>query len=68
MQNIGYFIWYIGLTYLRLAIENDFNYLIFDFSGSGLSEGNYISLGMYSYMQQFRVPLGLRSRYSDKIR
>jgi alpha/beta superfamily hydrolase len=38
-------LYYSGLAYLRLAIENGFNYLLFDFSGSGLSEGKYVSLG-----------------------
>lgn len=42
----GIFYFDIGLCYLRLAIENDFGYLLFDFSGSGLSEGRYVSLGM----------------------
>jgi len=36
---------YKGLTYLKLAIENDFNYVIFDFAGCGLSGGDYVSLG-----------------------
>lgn len=38
---------HIGLSYLKLAIEHEFNYVLFDFSGSGLSEGRYISLGRY---------------------
>jgi hypothetical protein len=50
-----------GFTYLKLAIEHDFSYLLFDFSGSGLSEGKYVSLGRVGFIQQFRILLGLRS-------
>ena len=58
---------YVGLAYLRLALENEFNYLVFDFSGSGLSDGKFVSLGTKLYMQQSRILLGLRSRNSDKL-
>lgn len=33
----GRFDSYLGLSYLKLALEHDFNYVVFDFSGSGLS-------------------------------
>ena len=35
----------IGLNYLSFAIKNDLSYVIFDFAGSGNSEGKFISLG-----------------------
>ena len=28
---------YLGLAYMKMAIENGFNYVTFDFTGSGLS-------------------------------
>lgn len=30
---------------MKLALNNQFSYVIFDFAGSGLSEGKYVSLG-----------------------
>jgi hypothetical protein len=30
---------------MKMAIMNLFSYVIFDFAGSGLSEGKYVSLG-----------------------
>ena len=36
---------WLGLTYLKKAIENNFAYVVFDFTGSGLSDGKYVSLG-----------------------
>ena len=35
------------LKYLRIILENEMNIFCFDFSGCGLSEGDYISLGYY---------------------
>lgn len=40
-----------GLAYMKMAISHGFSYLIFDFAGSGLSEGNYVSLGTFSLIQ-----------------
>jgi len=34
-----------GLSYLHKAIQLDFIYVVFDFAGSGVSDGKYISLG-----------------------
>ena len=34
-----------------MAIEHGFSYLIFDFSGSGMSDGRYISLGTHALIQ-----------------
>jgi hypothetical protein len=31
---------------MRMAIDNLFSYVVFDFAGSGLSEGKYVSLGI----------------------
>ena len=30
-----------------MAISNKFSYVVFDFAGSGISEGKYVSLGFY---------------------
>jgi hypothetical protein len=34
-----------------MAIANQFSYVVFDFAGSGLSEGKYVSLGKPHNMQ-----------------
>ena len=36
-----------------MAIANGFSYVIFDFAGSGLSEGKYVSLGNYFVMKGY---------------
>ena len=36
-----------GLSYLKMAIQNDFAYVVFDFTGSGLSDGKHVSLGTF---------------------
>lgn len=36
---------------MKMAIANGFSYVIFDFAGSGLSEGKYVSLGNYFVMK-----------------
>jgi pimeloyl-ACP methyl ester carboxylesterase len=36
---------HLGLQYLKYFIEKGWNVVLFDFSGSGLSEGDTISLG-----------------------
>lgn len=67
LQDIRYMPTYPGLAYLKLALQNDFSYVIFDFSGSGISEGRYVSLGTCSYMQGSRILLGIRFVSSDKL-
>lgn len=37
----------LGLAYLKMSILNNFSYFVFDFAGSGLSDGRYISLGYH---------------------
>jgi alpha/beta superfamily hydrolase len=36
-----------GVQYLDQLVEKGWNVCLFDFSGSGKSQGNYISLGYY---------------------
>lgn len=32
---------------MKMAVAEGFSYVVFDFAGSGLSEGKYVSLGYY---------------------
>ena len=36
-----------GITHAKNVLEMGFAFLVFDFVGSGLSEGDYITLGNY---------------------
>lgn len=37
----------IGLQFVEKVVEYGWNVCLFDFGGSGISEGDYISLGHY---------------------
>lgn len=47
LQNIRYFFCHSGIPYLNQLISKGWNVCLFDFSGSGQSEGSHISLGHY---------------------
>jgi predicted acyl esterase len=53
---------YIGQTYLKEAVANGFALVLFDFAGSGNSEGEYISLGTRRLIQRRVLRV---SGYSD---
>lgn len=36
---------------MKMAIENGFNYVTFDFTGSGMSDGKFVSLGIIFFIQ-----------------
>jgi hypothetical protein len=42
---------YVGQSYLKEAISNGFSLVLFDFAGSGNSEGDYVSLGTFALTQ-----------------
>jgi len=42
----GTFLLNEGLGYLRYLLENELNVVLFDFSGSGMSEGEFVTLGL----------------------
>ena len=53
---------------MKMAIANQFAYVVFDFAGSGISEGKYVSLGYYEVEDIKSVLKHLRKRIGDNIK
>ncbi len=52
-----------GLSIMPFVIENQMNYCCFDFAGCGLSEGEYISLGVHEMDDVIQVKSFLKSKF-----
>lgn len=53
---------------MKLAILNGFSYVVFDFAGSGVSQGKYVSLGYYEVDDIKSILKHLRKRIGEQIK
>jgi alpha/beta superfamily hydrolase len=57
----------LGLQFIQSVIDQGWNLCLFDFVGSGISEGEYISLGYYESMDLQTIISFLLKEGNSKI-